>query len=365
MFYDVAIIGGGPAGSAAGLSLMQLAPQARVVLFEASGYDTWRHGEVLSGQARGLLESLRCWEQLAGTGLLPCHGNRAAWGSAEPHDNEFIFSLHGSSWRLDRRRFDRTLCECARAAGVEVLTRARVTESSETADGAWSLGVPSGRIQAGFVIDASGRHSCFASRRGAKRLAADHLAGVALTFEFPEHPAPLDNFTWIEAQVDGWWYSSIVPGGRAQVAVVAWMSDTDLIRQSRLHQRDQWLAKLASTALTRERVTHASPVGRPAVFSARSQRLSRFAGPRWAAAGDAAMAFDPLSSQGIFAALRTGKLAGFVACDYLQGKPPSHERYHKLLAAEYEGYLAARRLFYRMERRWAQSPFWQRRHGQW
>lgn len=142
MFYDVAIIGGGPAGSAAGLSLMQLAPHARVVLFEASGYDTWRHGEVLSGEARGILESLRCWEQLAGTGLLPCHGNRAAWGSAEPYDNEFIFSLHGSSWRLDRRSFDRTLCECARAAGVEVLTGARVTESSATADGAWSLGLP-------------------------------------------------------------------------------------------------------------------------------------------------------------------------------------------------------------------------------
>jgi len=358
----VAIIGGGPAGSAAGLSLMQLAPQARVVLLEASGYDTWRQGEVLSGHARGILESLGCWEQLAGTGLLPCHGNRAAWGSAEPYDNEFIFSLHGSSWRLDRQSFDRTLCECARAAGVEVLTRARVTESSATADGAWSLGVAGGRIEAGFVIDASGRHSCFASRHGAKRLPADHLAGVALTFEFSEHPAPADSFTWIEAQEDGWWYSSIVPGGRE---VVAWMSDTDLIRQCRLHQRDPWLAKLASTALTRERVAHAKltrgPTGRPPVFSARSQRLSQFAGPRWVAAGDAAMAFDPLSSQGIFAALRTGKLASFVACDHWQGKPSSHERYQKLLAAEYEGYLAARRVFYRMERRWPQSPFWQRR----
>jgi flavin-dependent dehydrogenase len=79
------------------------------------------------------------------------------------------------------------------------------------------------------------------------------------------------------------------------------------------------------------------------------------------AAGDAAAAFDPLSSQGVLMALRTGKLASFVALDHLLGRADSSPRYDALLRREYEGYQATRRSFYREEQRWPDAPFWARR----
>jgi flavin-dependent dehydrogenase len=82
------------------------------------------------------------------------------------------------------------------------------------------------------------------------------------------------------------------------------------------------------------------------------------------AAGDAAMTFDPLSSQGILKALRSGKLASFVAVDFLLRGVDTHERYTRLARAEYDEYEWVKRTYYSEERRWPAAPFWARRHAE-
>jgi flavin-dependent dehydrogenase len=99
------------------------------------------------------------------------------------------------------------------------------------------------------------------------------------------------------------------------------------------------------------------------IFAAQSQRLSQIGGRRWVAAGDAAMTFDPLSSQGIAKALRSGKLASFVAVDFLKRGKETHDRYIDLALAEFDEYERARRAYYREEKRWPAAAFWARRHG--
>ena len=69
---------------------------------------------------------------------------------------------------------------------------------------------------------------------------------------------------------------------------------------------------------------------------------------------------DPLSSQGILKALRSGKIASFVALDALDGRDSS-SRYEALVASEYEDYCNTKRRFYSQEQRWPRSTFWQRR----
>jgi flavin-dependent dehydrogenase len=207
-------------------------------------------------------------------------------------------------------------------------------------------------IRARFVIDASGRQASFASKCGARPQVDDRLIGVCGLL-----PASgIDASTLVEAQPDGWWYSSLVPGSRV---IVAWMSDADLVREQRLCDPTRWLARLDRSEHTRARVS-GGLLESLRVWPAHSQRLDRVHGDGWVAAGDAATTYDPLSSLGILKALRAGKVASFVALDALEERD-SAGRYEKLVAAEYANYCETKRRFYSQEQRWPKSPFWQRR----
>lgn len=356
--YDVAIIGGGPAGASAALSLMQLRPQLRVAIVEASHYNTWRAGETLSPGCQKILGGLGCWDSFRRAGFQESFGTRAVWGTPEPYDNEFLFSLRGNGWHVDRARFDALLCNSARDAGAFVIEGSRLCDV-ERGERSYGLrlrgtGLPEGAwLSARFVIDASGREACFASRVGARAKVGDRLIGVCGLF----HSAGEDAATLVEAQADGWWYSSMLPGSRV---VVAWMSDTDLVRDRDMCREERWLAALGHSQWTRARVSGDLIEGLR-VWAAHSQHLTQCTGDDWVAAGDAATTYDPLSSQGILKALRSGKIASFVALDALEGRD-SGSRYEELVRSEYEDYCDSKRLFYRQEQRWPHSPFWQRRH---
>lgn len=352
MTLDAAIIGGGPAGAAAALSLRQLMPGAAIGIFYSASDGNWRPGEILSPGAMSILQSLGCWPAFLASGFLESFGTRAAWGSPDLHDNEFLFSLRGNGWRLDRARFDDMLRRSARAAGVEIHGNATLLGSSADHNG-WRLQFRGFESQARFVIDASGRSAAFAVQRGARRVPDDRLAGVFVLLEGEEAGATL-----IEAVENGWWYSATIPGS---TAVAAFMTDTDLIRRLRLNLAERWSEILAGSRYTRERLRRAIPKGPPAVFTAHSQHLSRMSGPGWVAAGDAAMTFDPLSSQGILKALRSGKLASFAAADFLQREIESHPKYERLAVAEYAAYQRAKFEYYAMEPRWPEAVFWKRR----
>lgn len=357
--YDVAIVGGGPAGAAAALSLMQLRPKLRVAVVEASRYSAWRAGETLSPGCRQILSGLGCWDSFRGAGFMESFGTRAVWGAPEPYDNEFLFSLRGNGWHVDRVRFDALLCGSAKQAGADVIEDARlrvaayVDRSFRLRLRGTELHPERGELRARFVIDASGREACFATGAGARRITHDRLIGVCGLFP----SAGPDAATLVEAQSEGWWYSALLPGSRV---VVAWMSDVDLIRDREMCRTECWLEGLGRSEWTRARVSGdlQAPLR---VWAAYSQRLSQFCGDGWLAAGDAATTYDPLSSQGILKALRAGKIASFVALDALEGRD-SASRYEKLVAAEYADYLETRRWFYSQEQRWPQSPFWRRRY---
>src|SRR3712207_78079 len=103
---DVAVVGGGPAGCAAALSLRSHAPGLSVTLLEASGYGGERVGETLSPPAATVLEHLGVWDAFRAQGHHEAYGTAAAWGHAVPHENEFLFHVRQVGWHLDRAAFD-------------------------------------------------------------------------------------------------------------------------------------------------------------------------------------------------------------------------------------------------------------------
>ena len=130
--YDVAILGGGPAGAAAALSLKRLRPGLRVRMVEASRYAEWRAGETLSPGTQQLLAGLGCWDRFLAERFTPAYGTRAAWGTAETYDNEFLFSARGDGF-YDQALALEPLARGRDRAGVDVQAVDASTEEKKVA----------------------------------------------------------------------------------------------------------------------------------------------------------------------------------------------------------------------------------------
>jgi flavin-dependent dehydrogenase len=354
--FDVAVVGGGPGGAATALSLRAHAPSLSVVLIEASHYEAVRVGETLPPPARPILEHLGVWETFKKQHPREVHGTTASWGSTALLDNDFIYMPANIGWHLDRRAFDAMLASEARRRGVTFILDTRVRDAKRVGN-EWRLTLSTGStIAARFIVDATGGSAALARRCATRFVEVDCLVGIAGFFESSNG----DPRTLVEAFEDGWWYTAGLPNGRR---LIACMTDADLARRMRLHDANEWRRKLAA-------MPNIGALARPGklcdpivVRSASSRLLEPAAGENWLAAGDSASRFDPLSSQGIVKALRSGIFASYAIGDLFERDDGSGlDRYRRYVLEEFKSYAEVRTKYYREEQRWPQSEFWRRRH---
>jgi flavin-dependent dehydrogenase len=186
---------------------------------------------------------------------------------------------------------------------------------------------------------------------------------VAVVAELhPSRAGDVDSRLVIEARPDGWWYSTLTPSG---ARIVAFLADRDLIDLRDLRSPAGFEARLATTAhlASRLRAHGYHLAGAPRATAAASGHLVPCRGTGWLAVGDAALAPDPLSSQGIFHALYTGLRGGEAIADALDGNDAGLAAYEHRLAAIRAAYLRNRAAAYASEPRWADAPFWSRRRA--
>jgi flavin-dependent dehydrogenase len=358
------VAGGGPAGAAAALALAR--GGRGVLLLDDAPPGAFRVGEALPPAGRRLLRELGVLDRFLADGHLPCHGNLSSWGSPALHATDFFFSLDGHGWQLDRARFDALLRDAARAAGAVVRSGTRMSGAEPDGDGGWRLALSEGggaaeEVRCDWLVDATGRRAAVARRQGAARLSDDALVAFHARFR-PAREGDRDGRTLIEAVPDGWWYTALVPSGER---VVAFLTDADLADRPALLTEDGFARRLAGAEHVRAALDAFGfrMHGRPRGADAGSARLDRFAGPGWLAAGDAAVSYDPLSSQGIRTALYTGMRAGQALCAHLDGDGGALDGYARMLEDVHRAYVGHRAEFYADERRWADRPFWARRHA--
>ncbi|WP_254897597.1 tryptophan 7-halogenase [Kitasatospora sp. NA04385] len=352
--------GGGPAGVAAASVLVRA---GRRVLLVDAGRGPAPVGEALPAAARVLLRDLGA-ERVLTDGHLPCLANRSAWGSPALGSVDSILDPHGHGWHLDRPRFDRQLRGLARTQGVHLAERTTVRLPVRTPDGGWTVelrGPERRSVHCRWLVDATGRRAALARTLGARVLTRDRLIAVHLTLA-PADPPPADTTTTVESAPDGWWYTAPLPTGHR---LLAWYTDTDTdAAPGTPAGAEGFLRRLAVTRHVGPlAAVHPRPAaGGPRRAPAHSARLDPVCGEGWIAAGDAAVAFDPLSSQGILTALFTGVRAGQAVHARLGGERGAPGEYVRAVAAVRETYLRNHRAHYAAERRWPDRPFWRRRH---
>ncbi len=354
---DVVIVGAGPAGA---VTALNLAPFWRVLLVDRHATPRPRVGESLPGAARRLLRDMGLWEAFLADGHAPRHAHRGAWGGAHPVERDTLADPDGHGWHLDRVRFERRLRAVAVARGASELTPARPTRVAREGGG-WAVTFErDGRAlsaRARLMVDASGRGSRLLVRHGARRTVGHRLVCGWARAEGVDLPAGV---TQIEAEVDGWWYAAPLPDGGG---LLAFHTDADLPAARSGRSVDALLRRARELPMLAGLVAGAGwDAARGGYCAAHGARLETPVGPGWMAVGDAALAFDPLSAQGLFNALYTGLAAAETTDRWLRGEATALDEYAVELEEvwrAYEGHLAA---WYGQERRWPGSAFWARRH---
>ncbi len=335
--FDVAVVGAGPAGSAAACRLA--AGGCRVALVERSRFEEPRVGESLPPAVQPLLADLGVWQP-------------------EPEVHSHLASPWGCGWHVDRLAFDRMLAESAVQAGAKLFCETSFTGCVEEGDG-WSLRMRGGSLlRARVVIDATGRAARLATGLAAQRLLLDRLVGVAMQFDCVD--TAREGYVQVETSGDGWWYTAPVPHGRMMAMI---MTDSDLCGQARLALEPQWAARLLTAPATSARLSSASALWGPRVFFAASQRLRRQdVARRWIAVGDAVLAVDPISGSGVIRALRSAKAGAETVLAMLEGRTAEAiAAYEAGRDVECTEYLHERAMYYGIEHRWSESMFWKRR----
>jgi len=356
---DILIIGDGPAGFAAAITARQRGLDATLIQRPASNQPA-RTGESLAASARQSLQLLDVWDTFLQAGHQPCYGNASCWGAEKLFCYDFIQSASGNGWYVDRPAFLEMLCSKAIASGVQLLPAERAFKLLQNSAGKWEYKSCGQWRTANRIIDASGRNSWLSRQLGITRIREDEQVAVISLLAAVEPVKSTQSL--VEAVSDGWWYVS--DAGKGQ-SICIFFTDPDLHDRADWQSPEYWRQKRMQTRFVKHRLPghryrHVQP---PHYTAAGSHCLERFAGPGWFAAGDAACAFDPLSSHGIAVALRSGIDAGLAAYECLTGSPSAVDDYDQKLRWAMQIQEEQRVRIYRQEGRWTDQLYWQRRQA--
>jgi FADH2-dependent halogenase len=311
--YDVAIIGGGPAGSTAATLLAKAG--RRVVVFERDKFPRFHIGESLLPFSMQTFDRLGVREKLDRT-FLPKFGGEimAACGSRaiKFYFKDGFRSERDQAYQVTRSEFDKLLLDHSRENGVEVREETEVTKLVFANDRVKidieSPGGAKSQVEARYLLDCSGRQTLLGSLFKVKKI-YDHLQ----KFSVFAHYENIDRLPGKDATLirmvrglDRWFWMIPISETRTSIGVVM---DTKAFRATKLGPEAALENFIAGQPLMAERMNRAvrvSPVYSASDFSYRNSTL---AGDRWLMAGDAAGFIDPVFSSGVFLAIMSAEKA--------------------------------------------------------
>lgn len=336
----IVVLGAGPAGAAVALGLRRLGYAVTLV-------SEWRRFAALEGVSVRVLEALR------GAGL-----NQALADAALPSQRQVSWNgqqhAQNIEFLLDRPSFDRGLREDLRLAGVEVIEGRVLTVQTSVTGHRIDI---EGRepLIADFLVEARGRQ---APALG-KGLRGPETVSLLNRWQGP----PGHTASAVESLKDGWAWMARRADGQCYWQWTVDVASADLPGKAQL--LDYCRGRRLNSSLAQAFFAH-GPENDLQVHARSSTAIlnPQVCGDNWIRIGDAAMAVDPLSGNGIFQSLSSALQAPTVINTLLR-KPEraalARQFHQQRVEQLFLRFARIGRDFYADEQRWQDQAFWQAR----
>jgi flavin-dependent dehydrogenase len=355
----VAIVGGGPAGSTAALTLLKLGHQP--IVFERETFPRYRIGESLLPGTLSILSRLGVVDQVEAAGFTSKPAATFLWGEGKPPWSFTFATPKTAPWTFDhsfqvnRDEYDQILLDEAARRGADVRFEHEVTGIDLGEGGAPSrLGIRSeagtDELEADFVIDASGSTGVIAKKLGLRRFDA-YFKNMAIWSYWKggkryggDLAGNILSISWKE----GWIWMIPLKDDVYSVGVVVDIGASKRIKE--IGAKPFYLECIGRCAQAAEVLEGAEQVDDMHVVRDWAYDATKLSlGGRAFLSGDSGCFIDPLFSQGVHLATYTATLCA-AGIDHVSRKPEAadavatwydtsyreaYNRYHRFLAGFY------------------------------
>ncbi|USD21641.1 tryptophan 7-halogenase [Microbulbifer variabilis] len=311
---DVVIIGAGPAGAVAGALLAKNGWSVSIV--EREMFPRFSIGESLLAQCMESLENADMLEAVKSAGFQFKNGAAFEWDGARTSFDfrEKFTPGHGTTFQVQRAKFDKILADEAERQGVKIYYRHSIVSADIAENGAELIAEHNGEelaFQSRFVLDASGfgrvlprlldldRPSEFPVRESVFTHVEDNITDSNFDRDkilITVNPNERDIWYWLIPFADGRASVGVV-GEKEKIA--AWGQDPEQILKGAISAAPE----LAKTLYNAKFDTEIQRI------RGYSSNVTKLAGPGFALLGNAGEFLDPVFSSGVTIAMKSAELA--------------------------------------------------------
>ena len=395
MYYDIIIIGGGPAGSTTATLTKRYAPHLRILLLEKAHFPRHHVGESLLAGASPVLQEMEAYDKVNNAGFVEKLGATYIWGqNRNPWGFEFdnvisrlvaqgktLPELFTKAWQVKRAEYDHLLLKHTSSMGVEVKQGARVMRVLREKNGGRVTGVEYRdeqgihKVECAWLMDCSGQSAVIGTELGLREYDTQmnnyalfgYWKGAKWIYEYVGHP-DLTRICIITTP-RGWiWY---IPMSR-EIVGVGFVTHRQTLKRMPTNPEQLYREELAACPevqglLARAHLIHIAQDQKRDVCTIQdwSYTCRQMSGPGWAIAGDAAGFVDPVLSSGVMLAHELGQKAAYTLNSAFRANSDEEVRsYWQFYEETYRTYLKAYRdmaSFWYSNNFSMESWFWQAR----